>query len=820
MTTCTQPGCAGTIVDGWCDVCGSPGATGPAATGPAPSQPSRARSSTPTPTACTQPGCTGRYVDGWCDVCGSPVAESAPTPAAAAPARRAYGADGPAPSGPVPSGPAPSGPAPSGPGSSPLGDGGASSTITRGSSRLDSIQLGSARAASSGSVATRRSTSSARMRHARIGAGLTRVPPAPTVDAAAAVMKDPSVPERRRHCPTCGAAVGRSRDGRPGRAEGFCPQCRSRYSFTPKLVPGELVAHQYEVAGCLAHGGMGWIYLAKDKNVSDRWVVLKGLLNSGDADALAAAISESQFLAQVEHPLIVEIYNFVTHDEAGYIVMEYIGGRSLKELLKERMRANNGVYSPLTPDQAIAYVLEVLPAFQYLHDLGLVYCDFKPDNVVQVGDALKLIDLGGVRRSDDDDSAIFGTIGYQAPEVASQGTSVASDIYTIGRTLMVLCAEFRGYQTTYQFSLPPVAETPLFQQHDSLYRLLSKCCAPDPADRFTSADELRVQLLGLLREEVGATTSGTAATSAASLLFESPSASSDTLEWDDLPRLRADTTDPQHAWLTSIDVDDPRERVEVLERDLPERTAEPLLALCWCALELDDRAMLQRYVGELLAADPWEWRAVWMAGLGALQAGDRDSAKASFNAVYGQVPGELAPKLALALACELGDDSDLAEALYRRCAATDATYVSPSAFALARIRARAGDLQGSLDALDLVPTTSRGFADSRRLRAQHLMVLGTSMEQYAQAMQSIDSARLGDAERDRFTVDILTAALHSRRGTPDHRPIPIGSWSSSEGGLRDGLESTYRRMARRTSDRAERTRLVDTANHVRNWSRT
>ena len=194
--------------------------------------------------------------------------------------------------------------------------------------------------------------------------------------------------------------------------------------------------------------------------MSDRWVVLKGLLNTGDPDALAAAIAERQFLAQVEHPLIVEIYNFVTHEGAGYIVMEYVGGVSLKQILKERMRANGGVFDPLPVDQALAYILEVLPAFTYLHDLGLVYCDFKPDNLIQVGDAVKLIDLGGVRRIDDEDSAIYGTVGYQAPEVARVGTSVASDIYTIGRTLIVLMMEFRGYQTKYVASLPPVEETP------------------------------------------------------------------------------------------------------------------------------------------------------------------------------------------------------------------------------------------------------------------------------------------------------------------------------------------------------------------------
>ena len=202
--------------------------------------------------------------------------------------------------------------------------------------------------------------------------------------------------------------------------------------------------------------------------------------------------------------------------------MEYVGGVSLKQILKERMRANGGVFDPLPVDQALAYVLEVLPAFGYLHDLGLLYCDFKPDNVIQVGDAVKLIDLGGVRRVDDEDSAIYGTVGYQAPEVAPVGPSVASDIYTIGRTLTVLMTEFRGYQTTYVARCRRSTRPRSSRPHDSLHRLLLKACAPDPADRFGSADELRVQLLGVLREVVAARTPGTALTSAASVLFEAP----------------------------------------------------------------------------------------------------------------------------------------------------------------------------------------------------------------------------------------------------------------------------------------------------------
>ena len=108
------------------------------------------------------------------------------------------------------------------------------------------------------------------------------IPPAPAPDPATAVMSDPKVPENRRFCSDCDAPVGRSRNDKPGLEEGFCPQCRTLFSFEPKLKPGDLLGGQYEVAGCLAHGGMGWVYLARDRNVSDRWVVLKGLLNAGD----------------------------------------------------------------------------------------------------------------------------------------------------------------------------------------------------------------------------------------------------------------------------------------------------------------------------------------------------------------------------------------------------------------------------------------------------------------------------------------------------------------------------------------------------------
>ncbi|WP_148615675.1 serine/threonine-protein kinase [Nocardioides rubriscoriae] len=793
--TCTQPGCTGTITDGYCDVCGMAPAPTSSPGSPLAAAPVAAADGS----ACTQPGCTGHLADGYCDTCGmAGVVASAPA---------------------------------SSPG--PVAGDAVSTAISTGSTatssaRVGSARFGSARVGGDSRTTTRQRSGSQRLRAARIGAGLTSVPPAPQIDPSTAIRPDPQVPEDKRTCSKCGNAIGRSRDGRPGRTEGFCPQCGQEFSFTPKLQPGDLVGGQYEVVGALAHGGLGWIYLARDRNVSNRWVVLKGLLNSGDPDALAAAIAEQQFLAQVEHPLIVEIYNFVTHEGAGYIVMEYVGGTSLKQMLKERMRANGGVYDPLPVDQALAFVLEILPAFQYLHDLGLVYCDFKPDNMIQVGDALKLIDLGGVRRIDDQESAIYGTVGYQAPEVAQVGPSVASDLYTIGRTLVVLCMEFRGYQGTYLHTLPPPESTPLFHDNDSLYWLIAKCCAPDPADRFASADELRTQLLGVLRETVARRTSGTTLTSAASVLFETPTTSRGVLEWSQLPGLRADTTDPQHGWLAGIGATDPAERLAALTHEAPEQSPEVRLARARAALELGDPAQAHEVAAEMLAADPWEWRALWVDGLAAMLQRDWDTAKASFNAVYQQVPGELAPKLALAVACEKGGLPAVAEGLYLTCAATDAAYVAPAAFGVARVRAERGDAVGAVAALDLVPKSSRGYPESRQLRAEVLLgsargAGGGDLEVLDQAMRSIESASMDPATQGRYTVRILEHALAvvTAAGAQPGPGTTIGSTvEATEAGLRAGIERAYRLLARDASDLTERIELVNRANAARAWSLT
>jgi serine/threonine-protein kinase PknG len=740
--------------------------------------------------ACLQPGCTGTIDAGYCNVCGTPADQQAP----AALAGNGPGGD---------------------PGDAP-GAGPELSTRSSASSNLASAAMGSKRARELGSVATRRTGGSQRLRSARLGGGITTVRPAPEIDAAKALLTNPSVPENKRFCPKCGEPVGRGRDGKPGRSSGFCAKCRFPFSFDPKLQPGDLVAGQYEVAGCLAHGGLGWIYLARDKNVSDRWVVLKGLLNSADPDALAAAIAEQRFLAQVSHPSIVEIYNFVTHDDAGYIVMEYVGGTSLKSILKQRMQ-HTGRYDPLPVDQALAYILEILPAFQYLHDLGLVYCDFKPDNIIQVGDEVKLIDLGGVRRADDDDSAIFGTVGYQAPEVAELGVSVASDIYTIGRTLVVLTMEFRGYQTTYLNVLPAQDTVPVFQRYDSFYRLVAKACAPNRDDRFVSADELRSQMIGVLREVVALDQgSGAATTTVSSLLFDVPTPGTEPDDWRNLPALRRDPHDPMVGWLQTVN-GTPSERLERLMTP-PKNSTEVLLERARTALDAGKRDVAEATASELLHADPWEWRAVWIQGLAALERGDARGAQASFNAVYGQVPGELAPKLALAHACEKAGDDAVAENLYIACARTDATYVPMAAFGLARIRAARRDVDGAVAAYRLVPAQSSAFRTARAGLAELLTRANRGLPDLAEAMRTLEDASLSARRKAEVTTLIYREALATVESSGNKADVRIGAHKATPTSLRLGLEDSLRELAKRTPELGERVALVDEANAIRPWS--
>jgi len=758
-------------------------------------------------TQCPRAGCGGTIdEDGYCDTCGleAPAGAGAPTPAAGGPA---------ADDGPV-------------------------STRT-GSTRTGTIATGWS--ASTGAV-----TSSSRRGSARsstrglLGAGLVEVPKVPYRDPKSAVLSNPKVPEDKRFCSNCGAKVGRGKDGQEGRTEGFCTSCRHHFSFSPKLSPGEVLHDQYEVLGCLAHGGLGWIYLAVDRAVADRWVVLKGLLDSGDADAMAAAVAERRFLAEVEHPNIVKIHNFVQHHDAetnsmvGYIVMEYVGGQSIKDMLKQ-VRSAQGQAACLPLARAIAFVLEMLPPIGYLHTLNLLFCDFKPDNVIQTEEQLKLIDLGAVRHLDDEDSAVYGTVGYQAPEIATTGPSIASDLYTIGRTLAVMTFPF-DFQRAYLDRLPNPAEEPLLAEFDSYYRFLLRATASHPEARFSSAEEMKDQLTGVLREVLAAEDGLPRQGASTEFTPERRSFGTDT-QLAPLPPLpglvtmlpvpRVDGTDPAAAFLATVTATEPAALIDELSY-APQATVEVRLRIARAHIENvaaapDAVGTARRQLDELAKDTALDlersWLIDWHRGIAALAANEPKDASRHFDRVYSAVPGEAAPKLALAVCAEAVGDWPTADRYYRIVWRTDRSYVS-AAFGLARaLLARSGRLE-AFDVLSSVPETSNHHVTAR-LAAASARVKGVPPAELTEddlvaAGTLLEDVEL-DAERRAFASgQLLDAAFgwvaggHGQAARSTVLGCPL-----TDNDLRIALESCYRTLARHANNTRERIALVDSANQIR-----
>ena len=465
--------------------------------------------------------------------------------------------------------------------------------------------------------------------------------------------------------------------------------------------------------------------------------------------------------------------------------MEYVGGKSLKQILQDARVAGGSV--PVA--HALAYAIEVLPALGYLHDRGLVYCDFKPDNVIQTEEQLKLIDMGGVRGIDGD-GPIYGTVGYQAPEIGADGPSVSSDLFTVARALAVLTFEFKGYQSSYKFTFPD--GVPLLEQQESFARLLRRATDADPDRRFGSAGEMAEQLTGVLRE-VLAVADGTprpafstvftpelqaigTGDDAAGTALAAPSAAEIIAG---IPMPQVDRADPAAGYLATFAGLDSGQRAAALSRavsgdpSVPAEvaaSAETRLALARAQLDVGDYDGAGVTLAELAAEDPSDWRIAWTDGLRWLAAGDAGAAGATgaaggatvarnaFNVVYDELPGELVPKLALAFAAEAAGDAASAGRYFRLVWTVDRSCIS-AAFGLARACLAAGDRPGAIAALAAVPETSSHHAAAQIAAVRILVSSGVNVDDLRQADGRLGRLALDEARRQQLTVEILRAAL-------------------------------------------------------------
>ncbi|MEV0455427.1 Stk1 family PASTA domain-containing Ser/Thr kinase [Catellatospora methionotrophica] len=212
---------------------------------------------------------------------------------------------------------------------------------------------------------------------------------------------------------------------------------------------GTLVDGRYRIRGRVARGGMATVYTAVDERL-ERTVALKIIHPAQVRDAAGQAFSldrftdEAKTIARLTHPNVVAVYDQGTHLGLPYLVMEYVRGRTLRDILAERRR--------LTPVEALAVMEQVLAALAAAHRAGLVHRDVKPENVLvaeaptggshNLIDAVaKVADFGlarAVEASADDPSGgqLMATVAYVAPELVTDGhADPRSDVYSAGIVL-------------------------------------------------------------------------------------------------------------------------------------------------------------------------------------------------------------------------------------------------------------------------------------------------------------------------------------------------------------------------------------------------
>ncbi len=655
----------------------------------------------------------------------------------------------------------------------------------------------------------------------------------------------------------------------------------------PQLNPGDMVAGQYEILGVIAHGGMGWIYLAHDHFVSGRLVVLKGMQAEKSSDETAAATAEREFLADITHPGIVKIYNFIDDQRvpSGFIVMEYVGGPSL------RHRRNEQPNHLLPLDLAIGYILEVLPALDYLHSRGVVYNDLKPDNIIVTEDQVKLIDLGAVSGIGAF-GFIYGTRGFQAPEVAVAGPSVASDIYTIGRTLAALTIDLPKQDGAYTPGLPSPTTEPTLRRHLSFYRLLLRATHTDPGKRFRSVGELRTQLHGVLREIIAVrdglqfpaqhslfspqrTTYGTK-----HLVFRTDQL----IDGIDrtvritapevvsaLPAPLIDRSDVGAAMLSGSSYTEPQEALETLRQAMKtteyEHSAEIPFAVVRAMLDLGFTGQARTWLSSLKAPLGHDWRFQWYSGVTALLLDDYVVAQEHFSEVLDILPGEAAPKLALAAVNELilqhlglhhsallnektaraasglgGSLGDLANDTFEELSATwshqtqdptvlrfnalrlyglvwttNLTTVS-SAFGLARQLMAESQVEMAVAALDKVPQASRHHRMAQLTTILQLISDTLTESRIRRAARRLEEIPTNEPRFLQIKVAVMSAGLNFLREADVNSaasPNPLFEYDFTQRGLRTGLSDTLRQQARQAPFARHRYALVDMANQVR-----
>ena len=277
---------------------------------------------------------------------------------------------------------------------------------------------------------------------------------------------------------------------------------------------GKMLDNRYELLEVIGSGGMAVVYKAKCHRLN-RLVAVKVLKSdlAEDADFRRRFRDESQAVAMLSHPNIVSVYD-VSRGETEYIVMELIDGITLKQYMEKRGQLNWR--------ESLHFITQIMRGLSHAHSRGIIHRDIKPANIfLSAADDFKLGDFGVARVTNAATAAYtrVGTLNYMAPEIfAGQPYSSNVDIYSLGLVMYQLLNANRmpfypPYPETITYAaqeraharrlggekLPAPANAP-----EHLAKIVLRACAPNPADRYQTAAQMRQELEALQKQEPAA----------------------------------------------------------------------------------------------------------------------------------------------------------------------------------------------------------------------------------------------------------------------------------------------------------------------------
>ena len=274
------------------------------------------------------------------------------------------------------------------------------------------------------------------------------------------------------------------------------------------IVKGQKVNSRYEIIKSIGEGGMANVYLARD-TILDRNVAIKVLRGdlASDEKFVRRFQREALSASSLSHPNIVEIYDVGEDDGDYYIVMEYVEGKNLKQLLKKREK--------LTTAEVVDIMLQITSAMGVAHDSLIVHRDLKPQNILIKDDGeIKITDFGiamalNATQLTQTNSAM-GSVHYFPPEQANgKGSSLKSDVYSLGIMMYELLTgvlPFRG-DNAVEIALKhlkepiPSIRAELPELPASIENIIIRATAKNPKNRYANANEMHDDLLTALNKE-------------------------------------------------------------------------------------------------------------------------------------------------------------------------------------------------------------------------------------------------------------------------------------------------------------------------------